>query len=87
MNVISNAIRGRPVTGAPGGFKIVYHDGEPNRCPGCGRRHWFVGRVTAECAFCETALPLDSVHGIGFAPRFTTGHEVDDLPLKLRPLA
>jgi hypothetical protein len=27
-------------------------------CPGCGRTHWLVGRSTAECAFCATALPL-----------------------------
>ena len=27
-------------------------------CPGCGRTHWIVGRVLAECGFCATALPL-----------------------------
>jgi hypothetical protein len=27
-------------------------------CPGCGRSHWLIGRATAECAFCATALPL-----------------------------
>lgn len=35
-----------------------YYAGEDNRCPGCGRSHWLVGRSTAECAFCSTALPL-----------------------------
>jgi tRNA(Ile2) C34 agmatinyltransferase TiaS len=35
-----------------------YHIGETNHCPGCGRSQWSVGRITAECAFCSTALPL-----------------------------
>ena len=26
--------------------------------PGCGRTHWIIGRMSAECAFCATALPL-----------------------------
>lgn len=35
---------------------MTYH---PNtHCPGCGRRHWIIGRMTAECAFCGTALLL-----------------------------
>jgi hypothetical protein len=29
-----------------------------NHCPGCGRTHWYVGRLSAECGFCSTALPL-----------------------------
>ena len=40
------------------GYHAVYHDGEVNHCPGCGRTHWIIGRVSAECAFCTTALPL-----------------------------
>ena len=40
------------------GYHAVYHDGEVNHCPGCGRTHWLIGRVSAECAFCSTALPL-----------------------------
>jgi hypothetical protein len=42
------------------GFHAVYRDGETNHCPGCGRTHWHIGRISAECAFCATALPLDS---------------------------
>lgn len=42
------------------GFHAVYRDGETNRCPGCGRTQWLVGRVLAECAFCATALPLEA---------------------------
>lgn len=40
------------------GFHAAYRPGERNHCPGCGREHWIVGRSTAECAFCSTALPL-----------------------------
>ena len=42
------------------GYHMVYRDHEPNRCPGCGRAHWYIGRVMAECAFCGTALPLEN---------------------------
>jgi hypothetical protein len=35
-----------------------YRLGEVVRCPGCANTHWLVGRSTAECAFCATALPL-----------------------------
>lgn len=27
-------------------------------CPGCGRSSWLIGRLSAECAFCGTAIPL-----------------------------
>jgi hypothetical protein len=40
------------------GHHVVYRAEETNRCPGCGRAQWHVGRQTAECAFCETAIPL-----------------------------
>jgi len=40
------------------GYHAVYRDNEVNRCPGCGRTHWYVGRSLAECGFCATALPL-----------------------------
>ena len=40
------------------GYHAVYRENEINRCPGCGRTHWFVGRTSAECGFCATALPL-----------------------------
>jgi hypothetical protein len=42
------------------GYCVVYRENEVNHCPGCGRTHWFVGRTTAECGFCSTALPLAS---------------------------
>lgn len=40
------------------GYHAVYRIREINHCPACGRTHWLIGRVTAECAFCATALPL-----------------------------
>src|SRR3546814_16811688 len=33
---------------------------ETNHCPGCGHTHWLIGRIMAECAFSQTALPLES---------------------------
>ena len=40
------------------GYHAVYRENEVNHCPGCGRTHWYLGRLLAECAFCSTALPL-----------------------------
>ncbi|WP_213981579.1 hypothetical protein [Sphingomonas sp. dw_22] len=40
------------------GYRIAYRPQETNHCPGCGKSHWMIGRLTAECAFCGTALPL-----------------------------
>ena len=40
------------------GDHAVYREHEVNHCPGCGRTQWIIGRVSAECAFCATALPL-----------------------------
>ena len=47
------------------GYHAVYHDGEVNHCPGCGRTHWMIGRLSAECAFCTTALPLQEASNRG----------------------
>lgn len=33
------------------------------RCPGCSKSHWHVGRMSAECAFCSTAIPLEAANG------------------------
>ena len=40
------------------GYQPIYHENEVNHCPGCGRTHWIIGRILAECHFCGTALPL-----------------------------
>jgi hypothetical protein len=57
------------------GYHAVYHDGEVNHCPGCGRTHWLIGRMSAECAFCSTALPLKEAgtHGPAPTPVFWSG--------------
>ncbi|HWH22016.1 MAG TPA: hypothetical protein VNT25_01815 [Allosphingosinicella sp.] len=45
------------------GFAPVYRENKVNQCPGCGRTQWYVGRISAECCFCATALPL-SEHSV-----------------------
>ena len=40
------------------GHHIVYRANSHNHCPGCGRSHWYIGRISAECGFCGTAIPL-----------------------------
>ena len=50
-----------PHNPAKRGYNAVYRRHEANYCPGCGRTHWYVGRVSAECGFCGTALPLAEV--------------------------
>lgn len=39
-------------------YTMTYRVGGPNYCPGCGGTQWHVGRQTAECAYCSTAMPL-----------------------------
>ena len=48
----------KPFEPAGRGYHVVYREHEVNHCPGCGRTHWLIGRMSAECAFCATALPL-----------------------------
>ena len=38
------------------GYHVVYREHEVNHCPGCGRTHWYIGRVMAEWW---------TVHGLG----------------------
>ena len=40
------------------GYHVIYRENETNHCPGCGRSHWIIGRVSAECGFCSTAVPF-----------------------------
>ena len=56
------------------GHHIVYRANSANHCPGCGRSHWYIGRVSAECGFCGTAVPLAETSvveasRVGGAPR------------------
>lgn len=41
------------------GYVPAYREDQVNHCPGCGRTHWYVGRSSAECAFCGAAMPLE----------------------------
>ena len=54
VNLVLSEMR-RP---AERGYHGVYREHDVNHCPGCGRTHWIIGRMSAECAFCATALPL-----------------------------
>lgn len=47
------------------GYNVVYRANENNRCPGCGHAQWYVGRTTAECGVCGTALALAEVKWSG----------------------
>ena len=61
----SSEARRRPFNPNARGYHAVYRDGEVNHCPGCGRTHWLIGRMSAECAFCSTALPLTEAFNQG----------------------
>lgn len=40
------------------GYHIEYRGDGTDRCPGCGRQHFHIGRMSAECAFCQTAMSI-----------------------------
>jgi hypothetical protein len=67
QSMLQSTDRSFPHDPAMRGYCVVYHEDEVNHCPGCGRTHWYVGRISAECGFCSTALPLAtaSARGIG----------------------
>ena len=68
LNLIQNeAAAFRPHDPALRGYHVVYRRDEVNHCPGCGRSHWLVGRLLAECGFCSTALPMveGGMSGVG----------------------
>ena len=56
-----------PHNPASRGYCIIYRENEVNHCPGCGRTHWYVGRVSAERGFCSTALPLAEAAAVAAA--------------------
>ena len=60
-----------PHNPAARGYQPIYRMGEVNHCPACGRTHWYVGRLSAECGFCATALPLQDtgMTGVGMLNR------------------
>ncbi len=54
------------------GYHAVYRADAVNHCPGCGRSHWLIGRLLAECGFCGTALPLSDSAVQGASALFQT---------------
>src|SRR5688500_9300516 len=51
------------------GHHIVYRSNAENHCPGCGRSQWYIGRISAECGFCGTAVPLAEARHDEVSPR------------------
>jgi len=76
MNMFDKIQRERPLAGR--GYILVYREGEVNRCPGCGRSQWHIGRISAECAFCATAIPLADAHGRGHGTHSRNRRPVPD---------
>jgi hypothetical protein len=58
--IIDRADESIPESLAIRGYHAIYRQQQTNHCPGCGRTQWFVGRASAECCFCATALPFAS---------------------------
>ncbi|MGF7149659.1 hypothetical protein FHS96_003310 [Sphingomonas zeicaulis] len=56
----SNIVYARASGSALPGAAITYRPGNATSCPDCGKSHWHVGRHTAECAWCATALPIST---------------------------
>jgi hypothetical protein len=51
------------------GHHIVYRANASNHCPGCGRSQWYIGRISAECGFCGTTVPLAEARHDDIGPR------------------
>lgn len=52
------------------GFMPLYRTGDVNHCPGCGGKSWHIGRMSAECGACGTAIPLADVASQPMQPLF-----------------
>ncbi|MCW3796783.1 hypothetical protein OMW55_03050 [Sphingomonas sp. BN140010] len=65
-----NSTHGHHFDPAARGYHAVYRENAVNRCPGCGRSHWLIGRLLAECGFCGTALPLSESYAHGTSTPF-----------------
>ena len=59
------------------GFRMVYHEGFVNHCPSCSGTNWIIGRLSAECGFCATALPLADTGMNGAGVRRERHYPVD----------
>lgn len=61
LKLIPGGGKPAPVKARPVAFGFVYPRyrlNQVNHCPGCDRSQWWVFRLTAQCAFCDTALPI-----------------------------
>ncbi len=56
LRSIPRAAQTRPTPS--GTFMPSYWADRANICPACARSNWLVGRHSAECGFCGTALPI-----------------------------
>jgi hypothetical protein len=54
------------------GYKLLYRKDTVNHCPCCSRSNWIIGRLSAECGFCGTPLPLESAQTGGGVNRQPT---------------
>ncbi len=68
------------------GHHIVYRANADNHCPGCGRSQWYIGRISAECGFCGTAVPLaEARHDQGSQRPLTSRVPVDTADQRRHP--
>jgi len=53
------------------GTQLTYWPDNINHCPGCGKTSWIIGRFSAECSLCRTALALahSGMLGVGTPAR------------------
>jgi hypothetical protein len=84
VELAPNSATGKSFDPVHRGYAVLYHEGETNHCPSCGQSHWIVGRLMAECGYCETALPLEHAHGTGAIARFVSAHDTVIRPDPLR---
>lgn len=55
------------IRNALSGYRVQYRRGEDNHCPGCGGTSWHIGRMSAECAFCGTAVEIVGTPARGYS--------------------
>ena len=53
-------------------YMPTYHANTLNYCPGCAGTQWLIGRTMAQCARCDTALPLAQMAETPVHPLFVS---------------
>lgn len=56
-------------------YAPLYYADQVNHCPGCSGTSWYVGRFSAECAHCQTAIPFAQSMQQSMQPVFVRGHD------------